>query len=131
MLMCPRHWRMVPNPIQSQVWAAYRPGQEVDKDPSEAYMAAYKKAINAVDLVEKAPLTFPPPYLPLDYTFCSGLRCHRTAECMRFIRRPGHEARFTNRTLPISMAQFADADGVCEKFIDERSNDLQERSAEP
>jgi len=65
--------------------------------------------------------------LPLDYTFCSGLRCKRTKECMRFIRRPGLAEHIPEHK-PISLAQFADQDGVCEKFIDERSNDLQERS---
>jgi hypothetical protein len=120
-MMCGRHWARVPRVIQREVWAAYRPGQEVDKNPSEAYMKAYKRAVNAVDEAEGAVLTFPPlkrQLLPLDYTFCSGLRCDRTADCLRFIRRPGHAERFGTYEKQIAVAQFADADGVCEKFID-------------
>lgn len=63
-------------------------------------------------------------FLPLDYTFCSGKRCKRTRDCMRYVHRPGHDERFEKSERPISLAQFADADGVCEKFIDEKSNDL-------
>jgi hypothetical protein len=59
MLMCIRHWRMVPRSIQNRVWAAYRPGQEIDKSPSDAYMDAYRAAVNAVDLKEGQFLTFP------------------------------------------------------------------------
>lgn len=48
MLMCLRHWRMVPRAIQRQVWATYRPGQCDDKNPSEAWHAAADAAIAAV-----------------------------------------------------------------------------------
>jgi hypothetical protein len=48
MLMCLRHWRMVPRLVQARVWAAYRPGQEVRKDPSGEYMLAYNAAVDAV-----------------------------------------------------------------------------------
>lgn len=58
MLMCRRHWFMVPRLIQIAVWTAYRKGQEVDKRPSEAYMDAYRRAVNAVDQKEGKPLTF-------------------------------------------------------------------------
>jgi hypothetical protein len=47
-LMCAKHWRMVPQELQQQVWASYRPGQELDKRPSEAWMFAAKAAILAV-----------------------------------------------------------------------------------
>lgn len=46
--MCPRHWRQVPKALQDEVWRTYRPGQERDKRPSEAWHAAADAAIEAV-----------------------------------------------------------------------------------
>lgn len=34
-LMCLRHWRMVPKPLQRAVWSSYRYGQCDDKQPSD------------------------------------------------------------------------------------------------
>lgn len=48
MLMCLKHWRMVPYKLQQNVWKTYRPGQEKTKDPSEAYLDAADAAIKAV-----------------------------------------------------------------------------------
>ena len=48
MLMCRRHWRMVPARLQAAVWNAYVPGQERRKDPTGVYLAAAKAAIEAV-----------------------------------------------------------------------------------
>jgi hypothetical protein len=48
MLMCLRHWRMVPRKLQEAVWRTYRPGQCDDKDPSEAWHEAADAAIAAV-----------------------------------------------------------------------------------
>jgi hypothetical protein len=48
LLMCLRHWRMVPERLQAEIWRTYRPGQEIDKMPSEAYMEAQRAAISAV-----------------------------------------------------------------------------------
>ena len=53
MLMCLRHWRMVPRPLQKEVWRTYRRGQEIDKNPSTAYLMAQKDAVAAVALKEK------------------------------------------------------------------------------
>lgn len=39
MLMCGKHWGMVPRPLQRAIWATYRRGQEHDKNPSAAYLA--------------------------------------------------------------------------------------------
>jgi len=47
-LMCSRHWAMVPPLIQARVYKHYRPGQERDKNPSTAYLAAAREAIDAV-----------------------------------------------------------------------------------
>ena len=47
-LMCLPHWRAVPREIQARVWATYRPGQEVTKDPSPEYLEAAAEAVRAV-----------------------------------------------------------------------------------
>ena len=48
MLMCRRHWFMVPKRIRDRVWNTYRPGQCDDKQPSEAWHQAADAAIKAV-----------------------------------------------------------------------------------
>jgi hypothetical protein len=48
LLMCLRHWKMVPIDIQRRVWHYYRPGQERDKRPSAEYLKVMKEAIEAV-----------------------------------------------------------------------------------
>ena len=48
MLMCRRHWFMVPKPLRDRVWATYRPGQCDDKQPSAAWFAVANAAIAAV-----------------------------------------------------------------------------------
>lgn len=52
MLMCKRHWFMVPKPLRQEVWRLYRKGQEVDKNPSREYLAAADAAIQAVETAE-------------------------------------------------------------------------------
>lgn len=47
-LMCPQHWRMVPEEIQKKMWAEYRVGQCDDKRPSSAWLDAANAAIDAV-----------------------------------------------------------------------------------
>ncbi len=53
MLMCRRHWRMVPRKVQLAVWRHFRPGQEVEKDPSEAWHRAADAAIGFVAKSER------------------------------------------------------------------------------
>ena len=36
---CRAHWYSLPKRLRDKVWATYRPGQEVSKDPSDAYLA--------------------------------------------------------------------------------------------
>lgn len=49
MLMCLKHWRMVPREIQKRVWATYVSGQcNLDPAPSAAWHAAADAAIVAV-----------------------------------------------------------------------------------
>lgn len=55
MLMCLRHWKMVPRGIQSDVLATYRPGQERTKDPSREYINAARAAVDAVAVCEGGP----------------------------------------------------------------------------
>lgn len=35
---CKPHWFALPRVLRDRVWAAYVPGQEITKTPSEAYM---------------------------------------------------------------------------------------------
>lgn len=52
LLMCGRHWRMVPRSLQRAVWDAYRVGQCEDKNPSTEWHHAADKAIAAVARAE-------------------------------------------------------------------------------
>ena len=53
--MCPGHWRRVPRSLQDALWAAYRPGQENDKQPSAEYLRAAAACIRAVAEKEDHP----------------------------------------------------------------------------
>lgn len=55
LLMCGKHWRMVPQHLQDRVWATYLPGQEITKTPSNEYLIAARNAINAVAEKENRP----------------------------------------------------------------------------
>lgn len=37
---CYTHWMKLPRYLRDKIWAAYRPGQEKDMNPSDAYMEA-------------------------------------------------------------------------------------------
>jgi hypothetical protein len=52
LLMCLKHWRMVPGDIQRMVLVHYNRGQEVRKDPTEAYLAVQALAIAVVAKAE-------------------------------------------------------------------------------
>lgn len=53
MLMCRRHWALVPRDIRRAVWAAYVPGQcDLDPPPSKEWHAAADAAIDAVWKIE-------------------------------------------------------------------------------
>ena len=41
---CPQHWFTLPPSIRSAIWSAYRPGQEIYKNPSEQYLRAARRA---------------------------------------------------------------------------------------
>ncbi len=48
MLMCKKHWFMVPKDIRNQIWEHYRSGQCNDKKPSREWLMAAKNAIKTV-----------------------------------------------------------------------------------
>lgn len=51
--MCTKHWRMVPWPLQRELWNNYRPGQENDMQISAEYMRVAHIIINRVAESEK------------------------------------------------------------------------------
>lgn len=52
LLMCLRHWKMVPPELQKAVWKHYRAGQEIDKQPSPDYLLAQRSAVWAAFVFE-------------------------------------------------------------------------------
>lgn len=48
LLMCLKHWKLVPKAIQKRIWAYYRVGQCDDKNPSEEWIEAANEAIRVV-----------------------------------------------------------------------------------
>jgi hypothetical protein len=40
---CREHWFRLPKHLRDEIWRAYRPGQEKDMRPSEAYLAAARR----------------------------------------------------------------------------------------
>lgn len=45
---CRKHWFMLPQEIRDAVWREYSPGQERRKDPSAAYLAVTRDAIEFI-----------------------------------------------------------------------------------
>ena len=43
---CLEHWMTLPKELRDEVWAAYRHGQEEDRDISMAYLAVARKIRN-------------------------------------------------------------------------------------
>ena len=57
MLMCRKHWAMVPAPLKQQVLAHYQTGQELGQvRPSVAYLKAAGDAIESVERSRQVPL---------------------------------------------------------------------------
>ena len=52
MFMCKRHWFMVPKPLRDAIWLTYRRGQEVDKQPTDAYLKNASEAVKMVAVKE-------------------------------------------------------------------------------
>jgi len=53
LLMCGKHWGLVPRSLQRAVWRYYRPGQEQDKAPSAIYMLVQNVAVLEVAREER------------------------------------------------------------------------------
>jgi hypothetical protein len=41
---CPHHWFTLPKDLRDRIWAAYVPGQEITKTPSDAYLEVAREA---------------------------------------------------------------------------------------
>ena len=52
LLMCLKHWKMVPRKLQTLVWKFYRPGQCDDMNITYEWHLSATRAINAVALKE-------------------------------------------------------------------------------
>ncbi len=50
---CLEHWRRLPKYLRERIWATYRPGQEVDKQPSREYLAAARAVQEWIQLQEQ------------------------------------------------------------------------------
>lgn len=59
---CKPHWFALPKAIRDDIWAAYRPGQEIDMNPSQAYLVAAEAAQKYIEhrLAERDPATLAP-----------------------------------------------------------------------
>lgn len=47
---CRKHWYMLPKTIRDRIWEAYRPGQEVDMQPSTDYLVIARAAQDWIKL---------------------------------------------------------------------------------
>lgn len=52
MLFCRKHWAMLPAKLKAEIWREYKPGQEIRKDPTPAYMEVQRRAVAAVAAIE-------------------------------------------------------------------------------
>lgn len=48
LLMCAIHWSRLPYRLKMAILIEYRPGQEIDKQPSPKYLEVMREAIEAV-----------------------------------------------------------------------------------
>ena len=46
MFACRPHWYALPKPMRDAIWATYRDGQEVTKDPGPEYLEAARAAVD-------------------------------------------------------------------------------------
>lgn len=52
---CRAHWRRLPERLRDAIWREYRPGQEVDKAPSERYREVAREVQNWIAEHEARP----------------------------------------------------------------------------
>lgn len=53
LFMCKSHWLTLPPEHRKEIWRTYRPGQENDKQPSEAYLSAAKRALEWAEKLQR------------------------------------------------------------------------------
>jgi hypothetical protein len=51
---CSLHWYRLPKDLRDRIWRAYRPGQEVTKTPSPAYIKVAREAQDWIKQQEAA-----------------------------------------------------------------------------
>jgi hypothetical protein len=61
MFACRPHWFMLPKRLRDAIWATYRPGQEITKDPSPAYLEAAQAAADYLQAKTAEAATQPQP----------------------------------------------------------------------
>lgn len=54
---CYRHWMRLPKRLRDKIWAAYRPGQERDKQPSRLYLQVARETRDWIAAHYRAPET--------------------------------------------------------------------------
>jgi hypothetical protein len=54
-LMCARCWNLVPRALQTEVWATLHSGRRKNAHPSDEYLNAVKRAVQAVEEHRAAP----------------------------------------------------------------------------
>ena len=66
MLMCLKHWKMLPRTAQNDIWKEYVRGQEIRKNPTNEYLKAQQRAVvlvlskeRGIDLESAIRLAFP------------------------------------------------------------------------
>jgi hypothetical protein len=52
LLMCKRHWDLVPKPLRRALWSTYRTGENRSEAPSRAYLGLVSDAVAAVARLE-------------------------------------------------------------------------------
>ncbi|MFZ5621142.1 MAG: hypothetical protein ACOY5W_08995 [Pseudomonadota bacterium] len=57
LLLCGRHWKMVPKELKRALWKLSRPGSDATKRTSDRYLTAAANAINAVAEIEQGRVT--------------------------------------------------------------------------
>lgn len=55
---CRRHWMMLPKYLRDKIWLAFRPGQEVTKTPSRAYIEVAREVQDWIKSRDKPRLKY-------------------------------------------------------------------------
>lgn len=51
---CKRHWFALPLRLRARIWRAYRPGQEITKDPSPEYVEVAREVQDWIEQQERS-----------------------------------------------------------------------------